>query len=279
MNKYLEIVKNHPNKVRFLISRVLWRSNLCRLLTISRKGYKLRFFPTSISAEFWIDPSSRTDDDDFLTSVLQSGDIVVDVGANIGSLALKSALIVGESGVVYAIEPHPRIVEFLRRNIKLNALTNIRVHNVAIGETKGEINFSSTRSDDQNRILPGGQLSVAVLPLDDIIGGHDRIHLLKVDVEGYELSVFRGSEAILPRVDCVFFESFDDHFRQYGTRTSEVTGFLRSSGFSIFRKTLGNEISEVGDHHRSSKIENLIGVRDVKAFIDRTGFKLRLPSG
>lgn len=68
---------------------------------------------------------------------LKEGQVVVDIGANIGYYALLEARIVGTSGKVYAIEPVPGNVEILKKNIELNGYSNVEVHQLAIGGEKG----------------------------------------------------------------------------------------------------------------------------------------------
>ena len=60
-----------------------------------------------------------------LTEELFPGNVVLDLGANIGYYAIMEAKIVGSSGKIYAIEPDPRNIEILKKNIKLNNIDGI----------------------------------------------------------------------------------------------------------------------------------------------------------
>src|SRR5215467_1853209 len=66
------------------------------------------------------------------------GDIVYDVGANLGYVALSLSKQVGPSGKVAAFEPVPQNLRFLRENIESNQLANIEVFDVAVSDTEGE---------------------------------------------------------------------------------------------------------------------------------------------
>jgi hypothetical protein len=47
--------------IRNLVGRLLWQTGLCRRFTIRKNGYVLRFFPSSVSCAYWIDPDARAD--------------------------------------------------------------------------------------------------------------------------------------------------------------------------------------------------------------------------
>jgi hypothetical protein len=120
LQRYFKIIAEQKHPVRFLFSRLLMRSGLSVLFVIKKEGYKLKFYPSSLSAALWVDSDDRHADERFLKEYLQSGDIVIDVGANIGSLTLAASDIVGESGKVYAVEANPKIFSYLRGNLLLN---------------------------------------------------------------------------------------------------------------------------------------------------------------
>ena len=138
---------------RVLVGRFLWRSGLCRAFTITTDLYRLRFFPSALSCAMWTDPASRAGDERFLRRYLRSGDAVVDVGANVGTLTLTAAALVGASGTVWAIEAHPQTFRFLRENVALNGFTNVIAVQAAAAEERGTLRFSDGRLDDQNRVL------------------------------------------------------------------------------------------------------------------------------
>ena len=96
------------------------RAGISPWLTIPQNGFRLRFFPTSLSAALWIDPDDRKDDVAFFTDFLRPGDTVIDVGANIGSLSLLAAVLTQDKGKAVAIEPHPRTFGFQQQNLAFN---------------------------------------------------------------------------------------------------------------------------------------------------------------
>jgi FkbM family methyltransferase len=158
-------------------------------------------------------PNDRQEEDRLLASYLREGDCMVDVGANVGTLALTAAGRVGQAGIVYAFEGHPRVYRYLQENVALNGFANVRAFNLAIGDVDGTTQFSDLRSDDQNSIVRRGEgITVPMRPLDALGIIEPVIHLLKIDVEGYERFVLEGARELLARTLTVYFESWDTHF-------------------------------------------------------------------
>ena len=62
--------------------------------------------------------------------VIKPGDVVLDLGANIGYYALMESMIVGGEGKVYAVEPSPENYKMLKENIELNGFTNIEKYSI-----------------------------------------------------------------------------------------------------------------------------------------------------
>lgn len=75
--------------------------NISALFKIKRKGFFLRFYPSSISRVLWVEQffsQGDSSDEHFFERYLKCGDIVIDVGANIGSLTLLFSVLAGEKG-------------------------------------------------------------------------------------------------------------------------------------------------------------------------------------
>jgi len=251
-------VTNHPRPLRFLASRLLWHSGLCPILTISRDNYSLRFYPSACSASMWLDSDTGKHDEAVFRKLLRPGDIVIDVGANIGSLTLAASSLVGPTGKVFSVEAHPIIYKYLIGNLKLNNATNVTAFNVACGRESGVAHFSDNKSDDQNSISDDG-LQVPIRRLDELIEipAQACIALLKIDVEGYEKPVLEGCTSLLARTNAVYFESWEQHVRKYGYRLAETFSLLRDFGFQIQRP--GGE--PVDPDYRSVDCENLLATK------------------
>lgn len=271
MKNYWAIVRGHPRPRRFLAARLLMATGLCRLFTIEQRGFVLRFHPANLSSQLWIDPHGRDEALSFFREYLKPGDCVVDVGANVGDTVLTAAGQVGATGSVIGIEPHPRTFRFLQENVALNRAGSVRLINVAAGAVAGTARFSDDRRDDMNRI-DGGALEVPVKRLDDVITDRGPIALLKVDVEGYEKYVFDGAPAVLARTRLVYFEVSSMHFPRFGYHTRDLLTLLQQAGFSLFRISGRREVAPIAVTFDTEPFENLLAVRDLSEFLQRTGW-------
>lgn len=136
----------------------------------------------------------------------QKGDIVVDVGAHIGFYTLKAAKEVGCEGRVIAIEPEDKNYELLVKNIRINKYKNVTPVKLALSDFDGNAPlFLKARSCSHSLIGKTwitpivGTTEVTVTTLDKLLQklGIERIDLLKINVEGAELSVLKGCKKFL----------------------------------------------------------------------------------
>jgi FkbM family methyltransferase len=249
-------LKVQRKPLRFLASRLLWHSGFSGLFTIQCGSFRLRFYPSACSATLWLEPAERLRDGNILRGLLREGDTVVDVGANIGAVTLAAAQFVGPTGLVYSIEAHPRTYKFLMGNIELNQARNVTAFNTACGRENGVIAFSDKPSDDQNTVCNDG-LGVPLCRLDELIPKTQSIALLKIDVEGYEKFVLEGAMRLLPKVEFIYFESYEPHFHRFGYRLQDIVHFLENFGFTVFRL----DGQKVADDYESVQCENLLARR------------------
>ncbi len=133
-----------------------------------------------------------------LGQILKNGDVVIDVGANIGTHTVFFSKKVAAEGMVYAFEPQRITFEFLCANLALNGLLNVVPLQNGAGDQHGEIivpvlnpsvaqNFAALKIEGH----VAGDL-VKVVPLDVL--DLKRCNLIKIDVEGMELKVLHGAE-------------------------------------------------------------------------------------
>lgn len=262
LKRFLWHLQNEKNFLHWARSRFLFYSGLGRLFIVECGLYRIRFFPSALSLTKWLDPSYGSKDESVLRTILRPGDTVIDVGANIGTLSLAAAALVGDSGKVIVIEPDVRIFKFLKKNVSLNRFKNVILHNCAVGENEGEVSFSDKRSDDQNKVVAQGKRRVPIKMLDEQVSSiQGRIRLLKVDVEGYEKFVFMGAVNTLSRTDFIYFEVYDSHFKSFGYTTSELLEMLRIHGFSFYRIDKWGEVVPISTNFVPEHCMNILGER------------------
>ena len=239
----LSKLARHPRPVRFVLARALWHSGLSpQFVCELPRGFKVRFYPSSISVALWSNPASRSEDEDFVWSVLREGDRYIDAGANIGQLALAAARRVGERGEVIAIEAHPRIYSYLSGNVDLNPDLRVRTIHAALGDRRGEVMFSDRRSDDQNYIDDTGTVKVEMYTLDETVDAAPT-RLLKLDEEGCELAVLRGASRLLAQTELVYCELSHGNCARFGYRPEEVEALLLDAGFVFIRRDSDGSLS------------------------------------
>lgn len=275
---YISTICKEDKPLKFLLAKILMRIKISSFLTIKRKEYRLRFYPSAYSRILWINNNYENPVLDFVHAYLREGDILVDVGANIGLVTVESSLIVGQKGKIYSFEPHPKVFNFLRGNILLNHLTNIETFNVALGNTHGNILFSDEISDDQNSIKNSGTgVNIPIRRLDELID-LPNVTLLKIDVEGYEKFVLIGAAKLLKITKCVFFEATEQAMRKYDYSIEDIYDIFISNKFQLFRINDKKEISPITKTYRPKTIglsgEDLLAIRNIDDFLQRTGYTL-----
>jgi len=120
---------------------------------------------------------------------------VYDIGANVGFYTLLASMRVGCTGCVYAFEPLPRNLEYLRRHIGLNQIGNCEIIDAAVDHFDGCSLFDSSRPASMGRLSEKGQTRVRTVTLDSLVSRGEILppHAMKIDVEGAEARVFEGS--------------------------------------------------------------------------------------
>jgi hypothetical protein len=145
-----------------------------------------------------------------LCSYARPGDVVVDIGANLGTTTLPLARAVGSAGQVLAFEPQPLIAQCLLTNLTLNDAFNVRHFAAAAGQAAGWASMQVPAVGDASNYgaacLGEGNLKVPVMGLDDL--GLERCSLIKIDVEGFEWQVLQGArETIRSLRPVLYFEA------------------------------------------------------------------------
>jgi len=274
ISEYWKNSLNQKNPTKFIISKILIRLKISKYFTINQDGYKLRFFPSALSRLLWIDPNEPHTASIFFPDYLKKGDTVIDVGSNIGTVTLQCSVKIGSSGKVYSIEPNPKIFNFLLDNIRFNNKDNIKTFNTALGDSDGEIYFSDKISDVVNSIIENDSgVRVKITTLGKLLTKDDVIHLLKIDVQGYDKFVFLGSKNILKKTECVHFPVIREHYQNFGYDYEEIFELLKNSGFELYGFSRDRKIWKLDQDYVPNN-EDLLAIRNIDDFISRTGYTL-----
>jgi len=173
-----------------------------------------------------------------ITPRINGNELVVDVGANCGFWTLAAA---SAGARVIAFEPVLDNAALCRENLKLNSLEGrVTLFETAVSDRAGVAEIFVDASENageeasMHRQNGGRALRVETVTLDEALGDRDEpLVLLKIDVEGHEMSVLRGAEGVfsrgLPRY--VLIEMVDEFLRSAGSSAAEVANWLARHGY------------------------------------------------
>lgn len=174
------------------------------------------------------------DDEAFvLAHILSPGDVVVDIGANIGTHTVFFGTKVEQTGLVIAFEPQRLVFQTLCGNVALNGLTNVITFHAAVGAARGQLTFPPVDPRVQFNFgavagTEGGVGEVVdVIPLDEL--ALPRCTLIKVDVEGMEAKVVVGAKDTIARCRPALFLENDTV-----DRSKEILEAVDSIGYKAF---------------------------------------------
>ena len=158
----------------------------------------------------------------------------VDVGANFGWYTCIFSQLANNNGKVIAIEPSPDNLKYLEKNIEENNLRNIFLEKVAVGEKEENLllykalntnpGAHSLIKDTPFQGKEGITYPVKVKSLDSILFNVNKINLMKMDIEGYEISALKGGLDTLKRVENLLIE-FSPHL--WKNPVDEATEFFK----------------------------------------------------
>ena len=129
-----------------------------------------------------------------LVQEVDDGSVFLDVGANAGFYTLLAALRVGP-GRVYAVEPLPANIVYLRKHLAMNRIRNVEVLEIAISDRAGVASFACEATRAMGKLDGGGTLTVETATVDSLIAER-RIQVpdcIKMDIEGAEYRALLGA--------------------------------------------------------------------------------------
>lgn len=142
-----------------------------------------------------------------LNQLLRKGDVVLDVGANIGTHTVFFAKAVSQEGMVFAFEPQRVTFQFLCTNIALNELLNVKPMQVGVGKKPDSTfipilnpsvqqNFGVFNIQGHDKMAKVDKVDIITLDSLEL----NRCNLIKIDVEGMECEVLKGAEATIRKL-------------------------------------------------------------------------------
>lgn len=250
------------------LRRWLWTRVTPRLLdtAVTKPGYrarKMRRVPVVVPCDpyvytqannYWCGRFFEEDLERYLLRTVSRGDTVIDIGMNVGQVALPAAALVGPEGKVIAFEPNPDLARLVAKFAAEQGLTQLSIRNVGLSDQSAtmtlrvsirETGLASFRGTADRQ--PSGEEFVCDVRVgDEELAGlalPGRV-FLKMDVEGFELHALRGLSRFLAKVHHAVIEVSPEWID-----ANELFAFMRRAGFVPRRLTKsglpGDEIGPV----------------------------------
>lgn len=174
-----------------------------------------------------------------LRKILFPGAMVVDVGANIGIYSEFLSRCVGPTGIVHSFEPSPD--NFRRLSAATRELSNVRITEAAVGERSGEcqLYISDNLNVDHRAYKIKGDsrrtVPTRMVALDDYFKSGQRVDLIKMDIQGYELHALCGAQRVLrENLDLnLLLELWPAGLKEAGTEWKELIKMLQSFNMNL----------------------------------------------
>ncbi|WP_202921283.1 FkbM family methyltransferase [Anatilimnocola aggregata] len=168
-----------------------------------------------------------------MAELVRPGDVVIDVGANVGTVALALAAKVGAQGKLILFEPQPLVAQALCATLTFNGITFAQVRREAVGKSAGEVlipipgpdqagNFGAVRVTSSG---PGER--TPLVTLDSLALA--RCRLIKIDVEGMDFDVLLGATDLIERTrPHIYMEAKE------GPATAQAIGWLQARSYDCY---------------------------------------------
>jgi FkbM family methyltransferase len=198
------------------------------------------FFPLYKPLYFRFKQSQDAFEIDLLKRFIKKGDVVLDIGANIGFYAKLLSDLSGPSGTVHCFEPDGGNFKHLQKETK--GLSNLLINQNAVGATTGVLRFytSPNLNVDHRSYEPEVYESVTevnAVSVDDYLKPYGpKVDFVKMDIQGYEWQALAGMQQCLNNnPELVMISEFWPYgLKQSGSSLSSYFESLQNLGFHIY---------------------------------------------
>jgi FkbM family methyltransferase len=203
-------------------------------------GFKMYINPGNITGGFSLALKGifEQEETELFRKIVKEGDVVVDVGANIGYYTLLASKLVGKEGRVYAFEPEPENYSFLLKNLKINNVSNVIALQKAVSNKGGTVKLYLCEHN------PGGHsivfarkrfIQVESLTLDEFFKENPKVDVVKLDIEGGEMLALLGMKSIINRNASIkiFMEFWPRAFKMSGYSPEDLINYLLACRLKI----------------------------------------------
>ncbi len=180
----------------------------------------------------------------FFKEIINSGDIIFDVGANIGIYSIVAGKKVGINGKVFAFEPAEWAQKRLLDNFKLNKLVNIKIITAGVSDLEGDTLFYLCEDDAYNSLGENPMQKIIkeemikVITLDEFCRRENitRVNIIKIDTEGADYLVLKGAKNILSKKSAPIIFCEYNRYTQVNKRfkLKDMLDFLINLDYQVY---------------------------------------------
>jgi len=232
---------------------------------------KINLYKDSILSKLIYDGFEK-EETAYVISILNEGDIFIDVGTNIGLFSLMASKKVGDEGLIICFEPSPTIFERLIENVKLNNLKNIDARKVGLSNKSTELTFYVSKNgfDAWNSFAPSQdnklemEIKVPVSTLDFELKDINKslVKVIKIDVEGWEKFVLFGGEDFFVKYSPIVMVEFtEENTFNAGYCVHDLYDIMQNWGYVWYRIVGGKLILE--NKKMRYPYNNLIAIKNI----------------
>ncbi|HMD39638.1 MAG TPA: FkbM family methyltransferase [Candidatus Acidoferrum sp.] len=213
-------------------------------------GVSFRLVPEgAIAFHTWSKLRFEKPELEFVLRMLEPGMTFFDLGANTGLFSVACGRkLLSKASSIYAFEPCPSTFAILEKNLVLNDLSGVRAICAALSDRTGEASMyvnadlkdalNSLEDPSHTDAEVVGRELVQTITLDEFLAKEDiaRVDLMKVDVEGAEMLVFRGARNLLERPDApvILYEGYGWCTAGFHYHPVELMWLLEACGYELF---------------------------------------------
>jgi FkbM family methyltransferase len=237
----MQLLNKAKNKIENIKIRILSYKDI---IMRSELGFRIILNLKKDVDVYFYKGNFESDTLNYFKSIIKTGDIIFDIGANIGIYTLIASLKTGSQGKVYSFEPADWAYDRLSKNIKLNEFSNIISIKKGVADYSRTADFFQCEDDAYNSIGKNPMRDVKhvnkieITSIDDFICENNitKIDVLKIDTEGADYLVLKGAQKILqsdypPVIFCEYNRNIKNGF-DYTLEDFEQ--FIKSYNYNIF---------------------------------------------
>ncbi len=196
--------------------------------------------------------------------VLSAGDVILDVGANIGWYSLLISRFENPDISIHSFEPDPDNYACLVHNLELNKAHNVHAHVMGVSDVTGTKTLflykkSNTGRHSMLEINSGDSIDVQTVSLDDFLVDQSikpgSVKFLKIDIEGFEYFAFQGGRSLLAKVPYVIAEFSPGYMRKGGVEPAKLLNLLRSHDYRPY--SIDIDVTPIADETLLDRENNI----------------------